>query len=129
MLFLNAIPETSTQAEGLGNADSDFRLMAPYFPRMREVIQWEYEYDADLITIVGSRTTFRDFDRLWKRYTKECRLDETGKARGMMMKEENTIVPKWPLRLKKNATQAEFSRLHASGRTGWERYVEWKRAV
>ncbi len=129
MLFLNAIPETSTPADEQENIVSDFHLITPYFPRMRENIHRRNEYDADLIKITGARATFKDFDRLWKRYTKDCQLHESGRARGMIMKKENTIVPKWPLRLKKNATQAEFDRLQASGHTGWERYVEWKRAV
>ena len=126
MLFLNAIEETFKEE---GNVVSDFHLMTPYFPRMQEIICRRNVYDPDFVNVWGARTKFRDFDGLWKRYTKDCQLPEAGNARGMIMKKENTIVPKWPLRLKQNATQAEFSRLQASGRTGCERYVEWRRAA
>lgn len=135
MLFLNAIPETYTQAEAYTQAEvrrnlvSDLGLMTPYFPQMREMIHGENEYDADLLKLEGTIMIFWDFDGLWKRYTRDCQLHEVGKVQGMVMKKENTIVSKWPLRLKKNATQAEFCRLQASGHTGCERYVEWRRAA
>ena len=47
------------------------------------------------------------------------------------MKVENTIIEKWPLRLKLSlpqpGVQEEFDTLQASGHSGGERYVEWKR--
>ena len=48
-----------------------------------------------------------------------------------MVKEENTIIEKWPMRLKLSlpqpGAQEEFDILQASGHSGNERYVEWKR--
>jgi hypothetical protein len=50
---------------------------------------------------------------------------------GLMVKEENTIIEKWPMRLKlsmpRPGAQEEFDILQASDHTGNERYVEWKR--
>ena len=50
---------------------------------------------------------------------------------GLMVKEENTIIEKWPMRLKLSlpqpGAQEEFDILQASGHSGNERYVEWKR--
>jgi hypothetical protein len=50
---------------------------------------------------------------------------------GLIAKEENTIIEKWPMRLKleppQDGAQEEFDVLLASGHTGSERYVEWKR--
>jgi hypothetical protein len=45
------------------------------------------------------------------------------------MKKKNTVIEKWPLRLKKGATKEEFRILHSSGHVGSERYVEWKRVA
>jgi hypothetical protein len=42
------------------------------------------------------------------------------------MKEKNTVIEKWPMRLKKEATKEDFDILNASGHMGSERYVEWK---
>ncbi|ERF68455.1 hypothetical protein EPUS_03773 [Endocarpon pusillum Z07020] len=127
MLFLNAIEETFIKEEKRGNVDFDFDPMRPYFPRLDEILSRSV-YDPDNLNVWAATAKFRDFDGLWERFTKDCRLHEVGNATGMVMK-ENTIVPKWPLRLKQHATQAEFSRLQASGRTGCERYAEWRRAA
>jgi hypothetical protein len=56
---------------------------------------------------------------------------ERSRAMGLMIKEENTIIEKWPLRLKLSlpqpGAQEEFDILQASDHSGSERYVEWKR--
>ena len=56
---------------------------------------------------------------------------ETSRSIGLLMKVENTIIEKWPLRLKLSlpqpGVQEEFDTLQASGHSGGERYVEWKR--
>lgn len=50
---------------------------------------------------------------------------------GIVMKKDNTLVEKWPLRLKLSPehpdAQNEWDVLQASNHTGSERYVEWKR--
>lgn len=47
------------------------------------------------------------------------------------MKSRNTIIEKWPWRLKlfpqDPGAQEEFEDLFGSGHTGCERYVEWQR--
>jgi len=51
---------------------------------------------------------------------------------GMKMRVTNTIIEKWPMRLKLSPGQLgadqEFKLLLASAHTGTERYVEWVRA-
>lgn len=55
-----------------------------------------------------------------------------GRQNGMIAKTKNTIIEKWPLRLKKRPGQVgateEFETLLGSHHVGGERYVEWKRA-
>ncbi len=49
------------------------------------------------------------------------------------MKDEHTIVEKWPFTLKlqpgQPGAQEEFVRLLGGGTMGRERYVEWKRVA
>lgn len=56
-----------------------------------------------------------------------------GRINGMIAKANNTIIDKWPLRIKRSPGQAgareEFEDLLGSHHIGCERYVEWKRAV
>jgi hypothetical protein len=72
---------------------------------------------------------FRDFDKPFKRFMEQCRFSEISAVNGLRMKEKNSIVKSWPLRLGKRATANEFDILHASGHYGSERYVEWERAI
>ena len=50
---------------------------------------------------------------------------------GITMKRENTIIEKWPFRLKLTSRQPggkeEFRQLIGSRVSGKERYVEWKK--
>jgi hypothetical protein len=47
------------------------------------------------------------------------------------MKDNHTVIEKWPFRLKlqpgQPGAQEEFDRLMSGGMTGKERYIEWKR--
>ena len=66
------------------------------------------------------------------RFMRERKFDEVQRAVGLRMKEKQTIVEKWPMKLhfsspSANAgAQEEFGLLQASGHSGSERYVEWK---
>lgn len=55
---------------------------------------------------------------------------QVAKRAGANIREENTIVDKWPFRLKfepgQPGAQEEFDRLMGGGVSGTERYVEWK---
>jgi hypothetical protein len=57
-------------------------------------------------------------------------FQQVPKKVGAIMKEEHTIVEKWPFRLKlqpgQPGAQEEFDRLMSGGVIGTERYVEWK---
>lgn len=85
--------------------------------------------NPDLIKVMAGVLLFRDFDGLFSRFKRECRLDEISESIGLKMKSKNTIVQPWPMRIKENASQREFDILLASSHTGSERYVEWKKAA
>lgn len=58
------------------------------------------------------------------------RVEEHADSVNMMMKEEHTIIDKWPLSLKKRygspGAKDEFRELMALGHVGTDRYVEWR---
>lgn len=58
------------------------------------------------------------------------RFKEIESLSGMVRKDPHTIIEKWPMRLKKQPTEAgakeEFQLLFESAHGGMERYVEWK---
>lgn len=65
------------------------------------------------------------------RYMQDLGFAKMSWSVGLMVKEENTIIEKWPMRLKLSlpqpGAQEEFDILQGSGHSGNERYVEWKR--
>ena len=121
-LFLNAVHEAHSHQGYLRPTRSDMGRLLSYIPMTQNMVQ-------DSVRLLSAQLLFRDFDDLFNRFKSDCALDEVSKAAQLIMKTENTIVPPWPLRLKKNATQREFELRFASGHTGAERYVEWKSAV
>ena len=100
-----------------------------YMVVSRGIVQHSNPSSAAFLRLVEARTMLRDFDHLFERYMRECRFDEIGKEAGLKMSSNNVIIPPWPMRLKKDATQQEFDLLHASSHNGSERYVEWNSAA
>ena len=128
-LFLNAMHEAHSPLDLLKSTLSTMERMRSYIPISRDMVQASTGNKADLVKFLSAEVLFRDFDAIFTRFKGECHLDEISKAAGLSMKSENTIVRPWPMRLRDNATQREFDVRLASGHTGSERYVEWKRAV
>jgi len=62
---------------------------------------------------------------------RDMKFSEMPQHIGLMAKDVHTIIEKWPLRRKlslpQKGAQEEFDILQASGHTGSERYVEWRR--
>jgi hypothetical protein len=130
-LFLNACHEVYTLADTLNpanikeEADELLKLM-PFDPR---VLRSGNPADPDLLRMNDARMHFRDFDKFFDRYMQKLEFGNIGRQAGLVMKKKNTVIEKWPLRLKKGATEEEFRILHSSGHVGSERYVEWKRVA
>jgi len=80
--------------------------------------------NAEVLLLVEACNLFQDYDTLFDRFVRECRLGSISKAAGLNMKATNTIVDPWTLRIKANSTQQEFDLLLASGHSSSERYVE-----
>ncbi|TVY43017.1 hypothetical protein LOCC1_G004360 [Lachnellula occidentalis] len=126
-LFLNAVEEVSTRADSVTNMVQEMDRLKRYLPLDMQLLQrHNHMHNAEFLAFSCAKILVRDFDTLFQRYVDKWKLKYLGNMVGMEMKEENTVVDKWPLRLRENATQEQFDLLHASGHQGMERYVEWR---
>lgn len=86
----------------------------------------------DMIRLMSAKDLVRNYDKIFEFY-KSNMVDFSGPAdsAGLKMREQNTIIDPWPMRLKKKArepgAEEEFKRLMESSCSGAERYVEWVR--
>ena len=128
-LFLNAVHEVSSPLDDLSSIRSAMESLRSYIPITSDMVRGGSRSNPEFIRFMTARVMFRDFDELFSRFKRECRLDEISKANRLEMKSKHTIVQPWPMRIKENATQREFDILLASGHIGSERYVEWKNAA
>jgi hypothetical protein len=85
-------------------------------------------YSCEVIKLTVARTLLRDFDALFNDYAKQADFNTIGEKLGTQVKVKNTIVEKWPIRLKEDASKEDFDIRLGSGHIGSERYVEWERA-
>lgn len=86
----------------------------------------------NMIKFMAAKDLVREYDKIWDFYTsKMVNFSASAYSAGLMMKEPNTVIEPWPMRLKKKAGEAgaeeEFKRLMESSCSGAERYVEWVR--
>ena len=125
-LFLNACHEEFTAADHINSIVPESAVLQRYLPMDPTILQSHEGCNADFFRFNDARAMFRDFDRYFDRFAHRCGLEDLGKAVGLEMKSTNSIVEKWPMRLKENATQEEFDLLLGSNHTGAERYVEWR---
>ena len=128
-LFLNAVHEVCSPLDHPSSIRSTAERLRSYLPITRDMVQGGSKSSPEFVRFMSAAVLFRDFDELFSRFERECRLDEISRATGLKIKCNNTIVQPWPMRIKENATQREFDVLHASGHTGSERYVEWENAA
>ncbi|KAF7958784.1 hypothetical protein EAE96_002317 [Botrytis aclada] len=125
-LFLNAVHESRTEKDYIDSLTNDSVKLHRYMTIQRDMLQ---PHNADFLRYNDARSRFQDLDELFDRFVKEYRLYEISKMEGLKMKTKNTLVEKWPLRLRNGATQEEFDMLLASGHLGSERYVEWESLI
>ena len=128
-------------------------LIAPYLNAVQEVhdpknqervnsellavsrYSWPSDKDREEMTsaasvkLMGAMVKLRDSDALFQKYMIRHDFDRISREAGLVMGIENTVILKWPLRLRANASQEEFDVLMSSGHMGSERYVEWVRAT
>ncbi len=126
-LFLNAVMEETNLGEHLHlQMANEMKKAKRYLPATPPPTS---ESCPEFVRFIEACMYFRDFDIPFGRFVRSCRLDEIAKAAGIEMKPKNTIIDKWPMRLRSNATQEEFDLILGSGHVGFERYIEWKSLV
>lgn len=125
-LFLNATHEVWTDQDRLVSAAAQQKQLGRYLKPAQSPRQLS-QFSPDMIKILSAMDLFRNFDELFARYMNGCRFEEIAKDAGLVMKTKNGISDPWPMRLGKDASQAEYDLLVATDLTGSERYVEWKR--
>ncbi|RKL09244.1 hypothetical protein BFJ68_g9189 [Fusarium oxysporum] len=87
--------------------------------------------DPALMKYAHARHHMREYDDIFGRCADKLQLARMPDWAGAVMKEEHTIIKKWPHRLKLEPGQEggseEFYRLMTSGLSSRELYLEWKR--
>jgi len=125
-LFLNATHETKLSNPGLCSMQSEMKQLTWYIKPSIALLRESNFVTAEQVKLTEALAYFTDYDALFKRFMEDCCFKEIALVSGLEMKDKNTIVEKWLLRLRKGATQAEFDLLLASQCAGSERYVEWR---
>lgn len=126
-LFLNATHEACAEEDIKAAENQSAKTLWNFLPFKPEMLLKGNPCYAELLALGASYQLVINVDTIFNRYMKAARMEEVGEILGLKMKPKNTIVSKWPLRLKKKPTRREFEMLYWSGHMGSERYVEWSR--
>lgn len=85
-----------------------------------------------MVRLSEARCWFEPVEEYFAEYTRMLGFVDIANKTSMQMKRKNTIIEKWPYRLRKKFGEAgaaeEFESLIASGVSGYEVYVEWQLA-
>ena len=127
-LFLNALQETAQYHQGdLSNMNRTLKLSSKYLGMGGPP---EGVNDPEFLRMSAARQIFSPHEDWFREYVTKYNVEQAAAHQGMVMKDKNTVISKWPYRLKKrlgeNGAQEEFDALLASGLSGTECYVEWK---
>jgi hypothetical protein len=70
---------------------------------------------------------FDDLDKAFRTFLKDVHMQELPKKYGIRIKENNSIIEPWPLRITETTTKEVFEIRCASMHTGCERYLEFEK--
>ncbi|KAF2470499.1 uncharacterized protein BDR25DRAFT_325695 [Lindgomyces ingoldianus] len=132
MLFLNAVQEGERLSGGPSSVDfpsilgklkkyiriDEFKLLPIFGPGSG---------NPELVRITSCFSMFADFDKYFRRFLRDVRMDQLAKKFGMRIKNQHSIIEPWPFRVTNNTTKHEFEILCAANTIGHERYVEWEK--
>ncbi|KAI0108740.1 hypothetical protein F4776DRAFT_643594 [Hypoxylon sp. NC0597] len=137
VLFVNAINEMIMMQDShpvtrrLRERDTEVQVHRAtyYMPELKE----DHLTNVSKLKLVGAQDLLYDMDGYFNRYMNLRRFTDIGSNAGLQMKDNHTIIDPWPLKLPGGRATKEiqeyFALLLASGHTGQERYVEWKRGI
>jgi hypothetical protein len=72
-----------------------------------------------MVKVAEARTLVRDFNALFSEYAEGQGFGSIGKAIGLQVRDKNTTVEKWSLRLKSGTSKENFNILLSSRHVGW----------
>ncbi|KAK1753835.1 hypothetical protein QBC47DRAFT_303201 [Echria macrotheca] len=128
-LFLNAVMEV-VKMDNEQDEIPNMKLLMEYLPTPN-VFSLLSRHSADMLRIWDARNLVLDVDTYFERYRALRRFDQIAAELNIAEKESNTVTERWPMRLKlqpgQEGAREEFALLLASGWSGMERYVEWRR--
>ncbi|KUI70772.1 Histone-lysine N-methyltransferase SMYD3 [Cytospora mali] len=129
-LFLNAVDREASSNDVIQEMVQEMAKLTKYLPL--PMLSDENVRNAELLRFSEAKIMVRDVDKFFNRHMKRLDFLGAGKAAGLSMKQKNTIVDEWPMRLKlrpqQKGAKEEFEQRLGSGHTGVERYVEWQRS-
>ncbi|KAI1139367.1 hypothetical protein F5Y05DRAFT_424995 [Hypoxylon sp. FL0543] len=135
MLFVNAINEMIVKDELDPHRSS--RNPANTEGQMVKVMQLmpkqslEGSGNKNYLKTLAALPLVENMDGYFNRYMQIRGFEDNGKKVGLQMKDNHTIIDRWPLkapdRIPTKEDQEYFALLLASGHSGQHRYVEWKR--
>lgn len=130
-LFMNATHEINAQR-------SDHEARALMTLQTRRIAKYMTFGPMDLhspcgppvIKMMMAQELVKNVDQDFEQYMKWTNFKEVEQSGRLEVKKENTIIEKWPMKLKlkpgQKGAKEEFDLLLSSSHTGQERYVEWK---
>lgn len=129
-LFFNACEAT----DRMMGSDADDRVIEKRFQQVMKYMPFNpddrgHPYSANQVRRMAATALVRDYDKLFEHYADGVQMSLCAATAGVRMREPNTIIEAWPMRVKKAPSEPgakeEFEMLLASSCTGGERYVEW----
>ncbi|KAH8790926.1 hypothetical protein F5882DRAFT_427554 [Hyaloscypha sp. PMI_1271] len=126
-LYLNAVHETKDSS--MATIAAEFRRVLDYFPSVDLSVLSNSNpvNNCKMVKVAEARTLVRYFNALFSEHAEEQGFGSIGKAIGLQVRDKNTIVEKWPLRLKSGASKENFNILLSSDHIAGEKHVEWER--
>ncbi|KAF5534428.1 hypothetical protein FPHYL_13431 [Fusarium phyllophilum] len=132
--FMEAIQENMTSDDRVGPRPGSDKhnemvtLLENYLP---EPVLPNTTWDAIIVKYVYATDLVRTYDHIFDKIARKLEFDKFPEFMKVGIKDQHTIIEKWPFRLKlkpgQEGAQEEFDRMMGPGVTGKEFYLEWKR--
>ncbi|KKK20834.1 hypothetical protein ARAM_004716 [Aspergillus rambellii] len=129
-LFMNAVEETLTGQDKIHILTADRiakERLLKYLPPKPGLA---FKYSPWILKLTAGQDLVTTYDHIFDRYSKWFMFSEAPLFEAAM-KENHTVIDKWPYRLKRRpgqpGAQEEFDRQLGSGVSSKERYMEWRR--
>jgi len=90
--FLNAVHEVYSPLDYQGSMRSDMKRMHSYILMTRDIVKNSNRSNTDFIEFTSAQVLFRDFEKSFNHYKRECCLNEISKVVELKMNFKSTII-------------------------------------